>query len=73
MDFFSLVQDVLFGFFIRTYNYMVTWYQNATDAGFIISQGSLISTIIWMIILCGSAMTAMTFAEIKFINTYFVI
>ena len=68
MDFFSLIWDFLFGFFIRTHHYLVTWYQNASDAGFVISKGSLIGTAFWVTVACASAMTAMTFAEMKFRN-----
>ena len=68
MDFFSLIRDFLFGFFIRTHHYLVTWYQNASDAGFVMSKGSLMVTVFCVIIVCASAMTAMTFAEMKFRN-----
>ncbi len=61
----GLIRDTLFGFFIQTHHYCVTWLQNATDSGFVISKGSLIVTIVWCVIFCGSAMAAMTIAEMK--------
>jgi len=68
MEVFSLIWDFLFGTFIRINHYLETWYQNAAESGFVISKGSLITTTFWVILLCGSAMTAMTIAEIKFRN-----
>ena len=70
MDFFGLIWDFLFGFFIRTHHYLVTWYQNASDAGFVISKASLIGTVFWVTVACASAMVAMTFAEMKFRNRF---
>ncbi len=68
MELIGLIWDSLFGFFIQTHHYFVTWFQNAADNGFVISKGSLIGVIVWSVIFCGSAMAAMTIAEIKFRN-----
>ena len=68
MELIGLIWDTLFGFFIQTHHYFATWLQNAADNGFVISKGSLIGTIVWCVIFCGSAMAAMTIAEIKFRN-----
>ena len=68
MEVFSLIWDFLFGTFIRINHYLETWYQNAAESGFVISKGSLIMTTLLVILLCGSAMVAMTIAEIKFRN-----
>ena len=68
MELIGLIWDTLFGFFIQTHHYFATWLQNAADNGFVISKGSLIGTVAWCLILCGSAMAAMTIAEIKFRN-----
>lgn len=65
MEVFSLVWDFLFGTFIRMNNYLESWYENAAEAGFTVSKGSMATTLIWVLLLCGSAMTAMTFAELK--------
>lgn len=68
MEVFNLIWDFLFGTFIRIHHYLTTWYANATEYGFYISKTSLINWSILVIILCGSAMAAATFAEVKFRN-----
>ena len=68
MEVFNLIWDFLFGTFIRIHHYLTTWYTNATDCGFVISKTSLITWSFLVIVLCGSAMAAATFAEIKFRN-----
>jgi len=68
MEVFTIIWDLLFGTFIRIHNFVETWIQNAHEFGFTISKGSLIATTFWMVLLCASAMTAMTIAEVKFRN-----
>jgi len=70
MEVFTIIWDVLFGTFIRINNYLETWSHNATEFGFVISKGSLIMTTFWMVVLCASAMVAMTIAEVKFRNRF---
>ncbi len=65
MEVFNLIWDFLFGTFIRIINYMESWFANATEAGFNPSAGTMITISIFILIFCGSGMTAMTFAEIK--------
>lgn len=65
MDAFYFIWDFFFGTLIRTYNYFVTWFENATEHGFRISQSAIITQSLISLLFCGSAFTAMTFAELK--------
>ena len=68
MEFLGYIWDFLFGFFIQSYHYFVTWFQNAEKCGFVISKSYLIEITFVMIVLCGSVMATMTIAELKFRN-----
>ena len=68
MEFLGYIWDFLFGFFIQSYHYFATWFQNAEECGFVISKSYLIEITVVMIVLCGSVMAAMTVAELKIRN-----
>lgn len=70
MEVFGFIWDFLFGTIIRSYHYITSWYANATEYGFVISTGAVIQAFLWGIVFCGSAFTAMTFAELKNRNRY---
>ena len=65
MDAFRFIWDFLFGTIIRSYNFFDSWFQNASEHGFKMSTGSMIISSFISLIFCGSALTAMTFAELK--------
>lgn len=65
MGIFQFLWNFFFGSFQWVIDFIQEWYSQATEAGFNPSQGTMIGITIFLIIVIGSGLTAMTVAEIK--------
>jgi hypothetical protein len=68
MDVVTLILNFLFGTFISLGNYFITWWSNASDAGFALRPFTLVIIFISIALYLSSGFAAMTFAEMKLRN-----
>ena len=66
MGIFQFLWSFFFGSFQWIIDFINEWYSQAQDAGFSPSQGTMIGITIFLIIVVGSGLTAMTIAELKY-------
>ena len=65
MGIFQFLWNFFFGSFEWVIDFIQEWYSQAADAGFSPTNGAMIGITIFIVIVVGSGLTAMTVAELK--------
>jgi len=65
MDIFQFLWNFFFGSFEWVLDFIKEWYSQATDAGFSPNEATIICITIFLIVVIGSGLTAITVAELR--------